>query len=485
MDSEQVTPDPPAQEPGAGGPGRTAIPDPTGRPVRRVARVVAWGMIVAGVVILAASAWLGWRSYQAYTHLNNASADVSRLEGELKSVGAVAIPATAATVAHLQEESAAARSAVDDPVFRAATVLPWLGPNLDAVRQVTVTVDTLATEVMPSLVGVAGTVQPADLAPKDGVINLRPIEQASDALQNADAAVVASRATIDAIDRSQLIRPIGDAVAAMSNKLASAAGMTATGARAARLIPPMLGASGARDYLVVFQNLAEPRATGGIFGSFAVVHVDRGKVTVVDEGTPARTLGVFDPPIAQLSADQRALYTDRPAVYPGDVNLTPDFPFAAELFTKMYKERTGRAVDGLMAIDPVALSYLMKGTGPVDAGDGVVLTSDNVVSVLLSDAYQRFADGTDQAPRDAFLARAAAAAFTSVSRGGANAQEAMKGLVRAADERRLLVWSADADEQADLVTTQLGGKLPQSAGRPDHWCDAQRWHRREDGRLPA
>ncbi len=430
--------------------------------------MVAWAMIAAGVLILAATAWVGWRGYQAYTHLNNASADVSRLEADLRSVGAVAVPSTAATVAHLQEESAAARSAVDDPVFRAATTLPWLGPNLDAVRQVTVTVDTLATDVMPSLVGVVGSLEPADLAPKNGSIDLRPIEQASAALQNADAVVVASRAAIDGIDRSELVRPIGDAVATMSNKLASAAAVTATGARAARLIPPMLGASGARDYLVVFQNLAEPRATGGIFGSFAVVHVDRGKVTVVDEGTPARTLGVFDPPVAQLSADQLALYTDRPAVYPGDVNLTPDFPLAAKLFTKMYAERTGKTVDGLIAIDPVALSYLMKGTGPVDVGDGVVLTSTNVVSVLLSGAYAQFGDSTDQAPRDAFLARAAAAAFTSVSHGGGNAQEAMKGLVRAANERRLLVWSADAKEQADLTATQLGGQLLQSAGHTDH-----------------
>ncbi len=67
--------------------------------------------------------------------------------------------------------------------------------------------------------------------------------------------------------------------------------MTGTGASAARLLPPMLGADGPRDYLVVFQNLAEPRATGGMFGSFAVVHTDQGKVTVLDEGTPTRTLG--------------------------------------------------------------------------------------------------------------------------------------------------------------------------------------------------
>lgn len=72
------------------------------------------------------------------------------------------------------------------------------------------------------------------------------------------------------------------------------------------------------------------------------------------------------------------LYSPVLARYPQDVNLSPDFPTAAALFAKMYTDRTGTAVDGVVAIDPVALSYLLEGTGPVEVGDGVVLTSDTV-----------------------------------------------------------------------------------------------------------
>ena len=466
MDSDNVTPA--DSSPDSGGtvePPNSEVQPRRGR-TGGGARIAAWAMIVAGVLILAGTAWVGWRSYQAYTHLNKASADVSRLQSELKDIGTDFAPATAATIGHLQQESAAARSAVDDPLFRAATFLPWLGPNLGAVRQVTVTLDDMAVDVMPSLADLAQVMQPGDLAPKNGFIDLKPIQQASSTLQRADDAVVASRAAIDAIDRSALVRPVGEAVQTLSNKLASAGALTATGARAARLLPPMLGADGARDYLVVFQNLAEARATGGMFGSFALVHVDNGKITVADNGTPTRTLGVFDPPIGPLSADQRALYGDLPGTFPADVNLSPDFPFAASTFAKMYTQRTGRTVDGLMAIDPVALSYLMRGTGPVDAGEGVTLTSKNVVSVLLSGAYQQFDDGTDQGARDAFLARAAAVAFTAVSSGAGDAEETMKGLLRAGSERRLLLWSADPKEQAELAATPLGGQFPQQPGAP-------------------
>ena len=38
--------------------------------------------------------------------------------------------------------------------------------------------------------------------------------------------------------------------------------------------------------------------TGGIFGSFAVITADHGKVNIVEQGAASRTLGRFDPPAA-------------------------------------------------------------------------------------------------------------------------------------------------------------------------------------------
>jgi hypothetical protein len=136
------------------------------------------------------------------------------------------------------------------------------------------------------------------------------------------------------------------------------------------------------------------------------------------------------------------------------------------MIAKMYTARTGTSVDGVLAIDPVALSYVLEGTGPVDAGDGVTLSSDTVVPVLLSTAYKTFDDRASQAPRDAFLARAAGAAFGAVMSGDGDAGKIMNGLERAADERRLLVWSTDEAEQADLAATELAGQLSSDAAAP-------------------
>ncbi len=433
---------------------------------RRGRVLLGWIMVVAGVLLLFTVVWVGWRSYQAYSHLQTASTQVSTLQGQLDDITGTDPAVSAQTVERLQEETGSARSAVDDPLFRAATVTPFLGANLDALRQVTLTVDSLATEVMPSLVDVAETLQPSKLAPSNGTIDLSPIERISPLLQSADDAVNRARATIAGIARNDLVQPVGNAVGDLSRRLDSAADVTAPAARIARLLPPMLGADGPRTYLVVFQNPAELRATGGIFGSYAVVRADRGRITISEQGASSRTLGYFNPPVAQLSQNEIELYSELMAQYPMDVNFTPDFPTAAQLFTKMYRVRSGQSVDGVLALDPVALSYILKGAAPIDVGDGVSVTSDNLVSILLSTAYKKFDNNPDQSERDAFLAKATGTVFTDVMTGKGTPTSIISGLRKAVGERRILLYSNDPAEQADIATTGVAGAIDADPARP-------------------
>jgi hypothetical protein len=127
----------------------------------------------------------------------------------------------------------------------------------------------------------------------------------------------------------------------------------------------------------------------------------------------------------------------------------------------MYQERTGRTVDAVVATDPVALSYLLGATGPVSVGGGAALTKDNAVSELLSDVYFRIPAAADQ---DKYFADASRTIFDTLTRGQGNAGAALAALVRAAAERRILVWSANPAEEALLSGTVLGGTLPDKDG---------------------
>jgi hypothetical protein len=125
----------------------------------------------------------------------------------------------------------------------------------------------------------------------------------------------------------------------------------------------------------------------------------------------------------------------------------------------MWKRQFGVEADGVVSIDPVALSYLLRATGPITLPTGDVLTADNAVQLLLSDAYARYTNPADQ---DKFFAAAAASVFSAVSSGNADPIALITALAQAGSEHRVLVWSAHADDQAVLADTTLAGGLPVS-----------------------
>ena len=110
--------------------------------------------------------------------------------------------------------------------------------------------------------------------------------------------------------------------------------------------------------------------------------------------------------MAPISAQERVLYGENIATIPMDVNFTPDFPRAAELFSAMYQDRIDPApLDGVMAVDPVALGRILEGFGPVDLG-GIPVAPQDLADFLLSEIYTTFPDDKDKSQRDAYLAAA-------------------------------------------------------------------------------
>jgi hypothetical protein len=427
---------------------------------RRRRRAVGFTLLGLGVLILLFAGWVGLRTYQAYRHLQQAADAVTKIQSQVKSVDSLDPAQVTSWVSGLQQHAHDAHDAVHDPFVRLASHLPWIGPNLTAVTEIADTVSDLADRTMPTLVDVADLTHSSALSPHDGAIDLAPIAALAGPLQQADDAVNAGRVRMSEIDTRSLMAPIGTAVTDLWRALDRASSLTATGARVGRLLPPMLGAHGPRDYLVVFQNLAEARATGGIFGSYAVVHVDNGRISIVGQGSASRTIKTFDAPVTQLPKNLIDLYTDRLTTWPADVNFTPNFPTAASVFAAMYQERSGKSVDGVVAIDPVVISYLLQGHAPIPVGQGVSLTSDNLVSVLLSTVYRMFPEGADVPARDEFLDGATSAAFSAVMGGGTDPAKLLAGVVKGAGQHRILIWSSHQTEQADLAQTSLVSPLP-------------------------
>ncbi|GAA1773397.1 DUF4012 domain-containing protein [Luedemannella helvata] len=419
-----------------------------------------WRLVLAGCLAFALAvgvAGVGWLAVDALAVRRHLQESARLLVDLRERLDAGDRDGGRQAVARLRAETAAARARTGARPWRAGTHLPRVGADLAALATIARVLDELSRRGLPELADVAATLDPASLAPRGTGVDLSRLSHAEPAIRVADAAVRQARDQVAAVPTAGLTDQVRDGLADLRAGLDQAAAMTATGVRAARLLPAMLGAGGPRTFLVLFQNLAEVRATGGIPSAFAVVRTDRGAVSLVRTGTAGRDLGVFSSPVSRLSEAARQLYTDRPAIFPADVNVSPDFPTAARLFREMYRVRTGETVDGVVATDPVALSYLLAATGPVAVPGGPALTRANAVRMLLSEVYARFRGAAAQ---DRYFAGATRAMFGALLRGALNPGPAIAALAKAAGERRILVWSARAEERDLLAGTVLAGRLP-------------------------
>ncbi|MCZ7437261.1 DUF4012 domain-containing protein [Micromonospora sp. WMMC241] len=410
-------------------------------------RVLLTGLVVVSV-LLAAGGWVAFRGWQARSHLVNAAGlakdlSVQVLEGDMARAQR--------TLSALQEQATAARGATGDPVWWLGQRTPYAGDDLTAVRQISVAVDDLARLAFPTLL----RVDLASLVPKQGRLDVNRLRAVSAEVSSADQAVRRSSERLRAVPTGGLVTQVRDAVTALQVELDKLGDLTSAADRGARLLPPLLGADGPRTYLIVSQNPAELRATGGMFGAYVVLRTDGGRIRLAGQGNASQLLR-FDPPL-KVDPEARRLWSDLPGIYPADVNLSPDFPAAAALYREMVRRRTGTTVDGVLAVDPVVLSYLLGVIGPVTVPDGPALTGSTAVRTLLSDSYRDL----DAQAQDTFFARAATGVFEALFTKTVDATALLTVIRRSIQERRILFWSVRSEEQRVLAGTRLAGQLPE------------------------
>jgi hypothetical protein len=419
-------------------------------------KLVALIVGVLAVGLIAAVAWIGVRGYLAKGELEDAIPLVTQLKTQVTSGD---LAGATDSMTKLRKHAQSAAELTSDPVWRSAEVVPLVGGNLTVMRELSSTVNDVSRDGIEPLTSLAGSIGLADFKPVDGRVDLQPLVDAQKVLANSSAAVGSAVARVDALDDSGVIEPLANARQQLLDKLTEASGELTVLSKASVLLPAMLGADGPRNYLLLFQNNAELRSTGGIPGALALINTDAGSVKLTQQ-TSGSSFRQFPEPVIELPLDTKSLYGDNTAEFMQDVNFTPNFALSGQIAREMWNRKYGLQVDGVISLDPVALSYLLKATGPIALPSGDQLTSENAVKLLLQDVYAKYEQPPEQ---DAFFASAAAAVFEKIASGDVNPTALVAALGQASDENRVLVWSAHDDDQQILAGTTLAGGLPQSS----------------------
>lgn len=414
------------------------------------------------ITLLFAAMWLAGKAATVQVELTSASRLLPKLKAEVVRDDA---ESAAQTVEKLKSHTAAARNATRDPLWSLAGTLPWFGDNFRAATEISTGVDDVVRLGAAPLVEVFQSLDWKKLLPSGGGADVKSLVSAQPRLVSAAHAIRSSADRLNSISTDNLLPQItGPLLESRKDLDDLRVGMDAA-ADVSTLAPEMLGLDGPRRYLLLVQNNAEVRATGGIPGALAVLTVNNGKFSL-DAQSSAGRLGTFSPPFA-VDPEQQSIYSSRLGKFMQDVNLTPDFPTAAATAQGMWEKRTGLRTDGVVSVDPVALSYILDATGPIQVGESEnalpqsrglpsELSAKNVVATLLSDVY---AEIDDTAQQDAYFANVAMEIFGALSSGSGDAKGLVEGVSRAASERRIQLWSADPDLQSLINKYPLSGSI--------------------------
>ncbi len=153
------------------------------------------------------------------------------------------------------------------------------------------------------------------------------------------------------------------------------------GKQALMVAPNALGIPSAKNYLLLFQNDNEIRATGGFLTAYATLTINNGQVSTstsddiyrLDEKllnvcltkicplTPPAPIVKYLP---ETSGKARSAWSMR------DSNLSPDVPTSAKQFETMYSLLgEGLPFDGIIYIDTQVVEQLIEITGPINVFD--------------------------------------------------------------------------------------------------------------------
>jgi hypothetical protein len=358
-------------------------------------------------------------------------------------------------------ETARAGKLTSDPVWKAYEELPFLGRSLRTTRGLAAAAGRLSTSVLPGLVSAGAVLDPATLRTSGATIQLAPFAAAEPQLDKAAAASRSVLAEVQALPSRGLVGQVATARADLLRQLTSLVGTTQTAATAAALVPSMLGADGPRTYFLAFQNNAEARGTGGLMGAFGVAVADHGRITVTRTGSDAE-LAQYAKPVVSLGPEFDALYGGfGVATDLRESNMSPHFPDAAQIWSVMWQKQSGHRVDGVLALDPVAMSGILAATGPATLADGSKVDASDVVELTEEKAYDTFADSSK---RKQFLQQVARAMFARLVTGGGDAKALVTGLGSAVGAGHLQLWSAHPAEQSQLATLPISGVLAETPG---------------------
>lgn len=363
---------------------------------------------------------------------------------------------------------------LSSPLWMVASIIPVYGQDISGMRDLMTALDDAFDEGLVPLTKTLEANPPDSLISTDRRINVAAVTQLLDAVQDAAPSMQKCADVAESLPEMH-VGQLKSVVDPAKEKLTT---INATFQKAAALAPvagPVLGANGNRTYLIVAQNSAELRSSGGFPGSMGTLEIRDGEIILNDFSKVYDVLTDTNPSSVSITDEEYALFGAASMDCPRDAGIDPDFTRVASIWAASYEERNVSHLDGVISITPSVVQDILAIVGPVTLSDGTELTGSNATKVLQSDIYWKYLaegadpDGTGGAVTDALFAQAAHETFNKLF-SNLNADTLIKFascMAKDMEDRTVMFWLTDEGEQAILASLDCSGALNDDPMRPE------------------
>lgn len=431
---------------------------------RRRRKILIGVLVIIAVLAVFAGAFV-WSALQAKNELQQA---VSSAQGLQQTIVDSDKSKREEQVNTFSDHVSKAYKQTSSPLWQLASVVPYVGDDISAVRTMVAAMENISSQALPQLLQAADNIDLNNVHVENGTIEISGLEASQRPLQIADDTIDKATREVKTVKavKTPHIAQVADALTTAETYCEKLGSMVRSLNSIVQVLPSMLGTEShandaPRNYLILAQTNAEARPSGGLPGSLGLVTVQGGHVSLQPFVSDSEIQNA-DEPVVDLTAEERLLFTDKLGKDIRDVNFTPDFPRTGEIVSAMWNRQYGVAVDGVIAIDPLFLQNMLAVTGGVAMPDGSTLDGANTAQTLLHDVYARMSPQET----DEYFAVAAQAAFDHIMQNAGNFKSYVKALSTSVEQGHVMVWSAHEGEQNLIADSAISGKLITEGAKP-------------------
>jgi hypothetical protein len=384
----------------------------------------------------------------------------SGFSGLGQAKGAAATTAFTSAISHFTSAS----HELDRAVGTWGTRLPYFGAKIAAID----TVLTNTTAIAQAGVAVSQTI-PSDATiasavsiQNDGVIHgsvgvLTTLLQERDVFARSVATASAAIGNIAAIPAGDLPSSVRTTFADWQRLYNGMVGSKGNLESFTSLLVNLFAPSAPKEYLVIFQNNDEIRASGGFTGTFLLVKFDHGTFSILD--APGNGPFALSDIVAKKNLPPQPILSIAPFWTFHDANWWLDFPLTAKTLIQFYQDDRGFAPDGVITLTPSIMEDLLRITGPIrPAKYALDITAENFVRATEEQVQFNY-DKALNNPKQ-FLIDLVPELLTKLSQlPSADALQALAVTLKHATQNDFLMYSSDPKEQTAIANLGWDGAI--------------------------